>query len=31
LTGVSSKEDFVSGDVRPHAYLDKLSDLLDSE
>ncbi|OQD93112.1 hypothetical protein PENSOL_c035G05922 [Penicillium solitum] len=28
LTGVSSKEDFVSGDVRPHAYLDKLSDLL---
>ncbi|KAJ6178488.1 4-nitrophenylphosphatase [Penicillium mononematosum] len=31
LTGVSSKEDFVSGDVRPHAYLDKLSDLLESE
>ncbi|OQD76958.1 hypothetical protein PENDEC_c003G06887 [Penicillium decumbens] len=31
LTGVSSKEDFVSGHVRPHAYLDKLSDLLESE
>ncbi|KAJ5154224.1 4-nitrophenylphosphatase [Penicillium coprophilum] len=31
LTGVASKEDFVSGDVRPHAYLDKLSDLLASE
>ncbi|KAJ5967427.1 4-nitrophenylphosphatase [Penicillium viridicatum] len=31
LTGVCSKEDFVSGDVRPHAYLDKLSDLLGSE
>ncbi|KAJ5390935.1 4-nitrophenylphosphatase [Penicillium cataractarum] len=28
LTGVSSKEDFVSGPVRPLAYLDKLSDLL---
>lgn len=31
LTGVSSKEDFVSGPVRPLAYLDKLSDLLGSE
>lgn len=31
LTGVSSKDDFVSGSVRPHAYLDKLSDLLESE
>ncbi|KAJ5573027.1 hypothetical protein N7450_010011 [Penicillium hetheringtonii] len=31
LTGVSSKEDFVSGSVRPHAYLDKLSDLLESD
>lgn len=31
LTGVSSKEDFVSGPVRPLAYLDKLSDLLASE
>ncbi|KAJ5768532.1 4-nitrophenylphosphatase [Penicillium manginii] len=30
LTGVSSKEDFESGPVRPHAYLDKLSDLLGS-
>ncbi|KAJ5892276.1 4-nitrophenylphosphatase [Penicillium subrubescens] len=28
LTGVSSKEDFVDGPVRPLAYLDKLSDLL---
>ncbi|OOQ91563.1 4-nitrophenylphosphatase [Penicillium brasilianum] len=28
LTGVSSKEDFVAGPVRPLAYLDKLSDLL---
>ncbi|KAL2811901.1 HAD-like domain-containing protein [Aspergillus granulosus] len=28
LTGVSSKEDFVEGDVRPMVYLDKLSDLL---
>ncbi|KAJ5179064.1 4-nitrophenylphosphatase [Penicillium capsulatum] len=28
LTGVSSKEDFVSGPVRPLAYLDRLSDLL---
>ncbi|CAG7925180.1 unnamed protein product [Penicillium olsonii] len=31
LTGVSSKEEFLTGDVRPHAYLDKLSDLLGSE
>lgn len=31
LTGVSSEEEFVSGDVRPHAYLDALSDLLASE
>ena len=31
LTGVSSKEEFVSGPIRPHAYLDKLSDLLGSE
>ncbi|KAK1140519.1 p-nitrophenyl phosphatase [Aspergillus melleus] len=31
LTGVSSKEDFESGEVRPAAYLDKLSDLLDSQ
>lgn len=31
LTGVSSREDFVSGPVRPLAYLDKLSDLLASE
>ncbi|KAJ5594106.1 4-nitrophenylphosphatase [Penicillium hispanicum] len=30
LTGVSSKEDFLTGAVRPHAYLDKLSDLLGS-
>ncbi|KAJ6112102.1 4-nitrophenylphosphatase [Penicillium sp. IBT 18751x] len=30
LTGVSSKDEFVSGAVRPHAYLDKLSDLLES-
>ncbi|KAJ5493458.1 4-nitrophenylphosphatase [Penicillium diatomitis] len=31
LTGVSSKEEFVSGSVQPLAYLDKLSDLLDAE
>lgn len=31
LTGVSSKEEFESGEVRPAAYLDKLSDLLGSE
>ena len=30
LTGVSSKEDFVEGLVRPSAYLDKLSDLLEA-
>ena len=30
LTGVNTKEDFLSGPVRPHAYLDKLSDLLGS-
>ncbi|KAL2865793.1 4-nitrophenylphosphatase [Aspergillus lucknowensis] len=28
LTGVSSKEEFVDGPIRPAAYLDKLSDLL---
>lgn len=28
LTGVSTKEDFLGGPVRPSAYLDKLSDLL---
>lgn len=31
LTGVSSKEEFVSGSIRPLAYLDKLSDLLGVE
>lgn len=31
LTGVSSKEDFVSGPVKPLAYLDKLADLLGAE
>ncbi|KAL4918782.1 HAD-like domain-containing protein [Aspergillus aurantiobrunneus] len=30
LTGVSSKEDFVEGPVRPMVYMDKLSDLLHS-
>lgn len=30
LTGVSSKKDFVEGPVRPTAYLDKLSDLLEA-
>ncbi|KAJ5884897.1 2-phosphoglycolate phosphatase eukaryotic [Penicillium taxi] len=30
LSGISSKEDFVSGEVRPHAYLDTLADLLES-
>ncbi|KAL4996421.1 HAD-like domain-containing protein [Aspergillus recurvatus] len=30
LTGVSSKEDFVEGPVRPSVYLDKLSDLLEA-
>ncbi|KKK18287.1 hypothetical protein ARAM_002566 [Aspergillus rambellii] len=29
LTGVSSKDDFVAGPIRPMAYLDKLSDLLE--
>jgi 4-nitrophenyl phosphatase len=28
LTGVSSKEEFLDGEVRPQAYVDKLSDLL---
>jgi 4-nitrophenyl phosphatase len=28
LTGVSSKEEFLEGEVRPMVYLDKLSDLL---
>ncbi|KAL5337277.1 HAD-like domain-containing protein [Aspergillus crustosus] len=31
LTGVSSKEDFVEGPIRPAAYLDKLSDLLEAK
>lgn len=31
LTGVSSKEEFVAGPVKPLAYVDKLSDLLGSE
>ncbi|RDW86693.1 4-nitrophenylphosphatase [Aspergillus mulundensis] len=30
LTGVSSKEDFMEGPVRPGVYLDKLSDLLEA-
>ncbi|CAG8890364.1 unnamed protein product [Penicillium egyptiacum] len=30
LTGVSSKEDFLDGPIRPMAYLDKLSDILAS-
>jgi len=29
LTGVSTKEEFLEGDVRPHAYVDKLGDLLE--
>ena len=29
LTGVSTKEEFLEGDVRPAAYVDKLSDLLE--
>jgi 4-nitrophenyl phosphatase len=29
LTGVSSKEEFLEGDARPAAYVDKLSDLLE--
>lgn len=28
LTGVSTKEEFLEGDTRPHFYVDKLSDLL---
>lgn len=28
LTGVSTKEEFLQGDTRPHFYVDKLSDLL---
>lgn len=28
LTGVSSEDDFLNGSARPHAYMDKLSDLL---
>ncbi|OJJ99392.1 hypothetical protein ASPACDRAFT_52771 [Aspergillus aculeatus ATCC 16872] len=31
LTGVSSKEDFLRGEVRPAAYLDRLADLLGCE
>lgn len=31
LTGVSTKEEFLDGDVRPHYYVDKLSDLLEAE
>jgi 4-nitrophenyl phosphatase len=31
LTGVSTKEEFVDGEVKPTVYLDKLSDLLESE
>ncbi|RAL02929.1 4-nitrophenylphosphatase [Aspergillus ibericus CBS 121593] len=31
LTGVSSKEEFVGGEVRPSVYLDKLADLLECE
>lgn len=30
LTGVSTKEEFLEGDVRPHYYVDKLSDLLEA-
>lgn len=29
LTGVSTKEEFLEGDTRPHFYVDKLSDLLE--
>lgn len=29
LTGVSTKEEFLEGDTRPHYYVDKLSDLLE--
>ena len=28
LTGVSTKEEFLEGDTRPHFYVDRLSDLL---
>lgn len=31
LTGVSSKEEFVAGPVKPTAYVDKLADLLASQ
>ncbi|GFF31839.1 4-nitrophenylphosphatase [Aspergillus udagawae] len=31
LTGVSSKEDFLAGPIRPSVYLDKLSDLLEAK
>ncbi|PKX91868.1 4-nitrophenylphosphatase [Aspergillus novofumigatus IBT 16806] len=31
LTGVSSKEDFLTGPIRPSVYLDKLSDLLEAK
>ncbi|KAL4796990.1 HAD-like domain-containing protein [Aspergillus venezuelensis] len=31
LTGVSSKEDFVQGPIRPMVYLDKLADLLQAD
>lgn len=31
LTGVSSKDEFVSGPVKPAAYVDKLADLLGSQ
>lgn len=31
LTGVSSKDEFVSGPVKPSAYVDKLADLLGSQ
>lgn len=30
LTGVSTKEEFLEGDTRPHFYVDKLSDLLEA-
>ncbi|KAG2024777.1 hypothetical protein GB937_003476 [Aspergillus fischeri] len=31
LTGVSSKEDFLTGPIRPSVYLDKLSDFLEAK
>ncbi|KAM0089240.1 p-nitrophenyl phosphatase [Aspergillus fumigatus] len=31
LTGVSSKDDFLTGPIRPSVYLDKLSDLLEAK